>query len=209
MRGANEQRAASGRRGRVLRALRRALAVLLLWPLVHTLVIVGDGLRDEGREADVAVIFGNRVDEDGAPSPWLRERLDRGLSLYRAGRVKSLIVSGGLGREGHEEAEVMRRYLESRGVPSARVIEDRDGYDTYRTARNVREIMTARGYRSAFVVSQYYHISRSKLALRRWGVDEVYGARARLSIGPRDPWSLAREFLGYYVYLARPYGDVA
>ncbi len=185
------------------RCLLALIAALACWLLVHLAWIIGDGVIDEGRTADVAVILGNRVDPSGQPSPWLRARLDRGLSLYRAGRVRALIVSGGLGVEGHEEATVMKRYLVERGVPAARVLEDRDGYNTFRTANNTRALMRARGDRSAFVVSQYYRVARSKLALRRAGVCEVYGARARLELGPRDLWSVSRELLALPLYYLR------
>ncbi len=185
------------------RCLLAIVAALSCWLLVHLAWIVGDGMIDEGRTADIAVILGNRVDPSGEPSPWLRARLDRGLSLYRAGRVRALVVSGGLGVEGHEEATVMKRYLVERGVPAARVLEDRDGYNTFRTANNTRALMRTRGDRSAFVVSQYYHVARSKLALRRAGVCEVYGARARLELGPRDLWSVSRELLALPLYYLR------
>ena len=195
-------RAAAARRCR-RRCLLALAASLAAWLLVHLVWIVGDGLVDEGRTADVAVVLGNRVEPSGEPSPWLRARLDRGLSLYRAGRVQAVIVSGGLGVEGHEEATVMKRYLVERGVPRARVLEDRDGYSTFRTANTVGRLMRARGDRSAFVVSQYYHVARSKLALRRAGVCEVYGARARLELGPRDLWSVGRELVALPLYYLR------
>ena len=65
--------------------------------------------------------------------------------------------------------------------------------------------MHERGYRSVLVVSSYFHISRTRLAFHGFGVDEVRSAHARVRVGPRDLWSLLREFAGYYVYLVRPY----
>jgi uncharacterized SAM-binding protein YcdF (DUF218 family) len=185
------------RRRRVWLALFAAPLVLpLLWLLV-------DGLVGEPARADVAVILGNKVRRDGVPSPHLRERLERGLSLYREGSVRFLLVSGGLGKEGHQEADVMHDWLVRRGVPPERVVADPDGVNTFATARNTARVMRARGWRSAVAVSQYYHLARAKLALRRAGISQVSGARARFHPSWKEPYSLLREVAGLYVYALR------
>ncbi len=99
----------------------------------------------------------------------------------------------------------MAAYLVARGVPARCIVRDREGWNTYHTARNARQIMDERGWRSALVVSSYFHISRIKVAFRGFGIERVATARARVRIGLRDPWSLVREFGGYYVYVVRPY----
>jgi len=99
------------------------------------------------------------------------------------------------------EAEAMKRYLVEHGVPADAVVEDRGGENTYLTARFTADYMQQHGLRSVIAVSQYYHISRSKLALRRFGIAEVRGAHAAMVLEPREPWSLLRELVGYYTYL--------
>lgn len=169
---------------------------------ITALAIVGDGLSDHLAKADVAVILGNQILASGRPSARLQARLDRGLELYRKGWAKCVIVSGGRGREGFEEAVVMRDDLARRGVPPGKIILDRDGIDTWHTARNTARIMKERGLKSAVVVTQYFHISRSRLALRRFGVAPVYSAHARY-FELRDLYSTAREVLGYVYYRFR------
>ncbi len=174
-----------------------------LWFLGHCAYTTWDGLHDDVGPADVIVVPGNRVERSGAPSLRLQERLERALELYRQGLARRIIVSGGLGREGYQEAEVMRAYLVARGVPAEAVAVDNDGADTYHTAVNARRIMDAEGLRSAIVVSQYYHLARSRLALVRAGVPEVRTAHARLAPTWREPYTLFREFVAYYYYLLR------
>ncbi len=186
-----------------------ALCAAGLWFLLHTTAIIWDGLHDELHPADVAVILGNKVERSGVPCLRLQDRLECGLALYRQGLVRQVIVSGGLGREGFYEAEVMRDYLVARGVPEQDVVVDNDGIDTYHTALNARRIMVERGWRSAVVVSQYFHIPRTRLAFRRMGIDQVYGAHARLRLMPYEPYNLAREFVAYYYYLLRSYEGVS
>jgi vancomycin permeability regulator SanA len=185
------------------RRWRRRLALVVVPVFLSLLLLVGDGLTDEVRSADVAVVLGNKVRRDGAPSQHLRQRLERGLALYRDGVVPFLLVSGGLGREGHQEARVMADWLTARGVPPARVVVDPDGLTTHATARNTVRLMRARGWRSALVVSQYYHVTRSKLALRRAGVPSVGGARARFDPSWKEPYALLREVAGLAYYALR------
>ena len=189
---------------RTKKALLITPAVLVVAFLVAAVGLAADGLRDEIHPADVAVVPGNTVERDGQPSARLRARLDKTLELYRVGLFGHVIVSGGVGAEGFDEAEVMKRYLVSRGVPEDRVIADGGGTTTYRTARNAAELMKRNGWGSALVVSQYFHIARTRLALERYGVRPVYSAHAEY-FELRDLYSLAREVIGYGAYLARGY----
>lgn len=184
--------------------IKRAAALALAWALVHLLAVCLDGCSDDDVPADVAVVLGNHVSPAGEPARRLQLRLDRALDLYRAGLVPRIIVSGGRDPGSPYEADVMKRYLAERGVPEDHIIADRGGVNTHATARFVAAYLREHGLRSAVAVSQYYHISRCKLALRRFGV-EATGAHADLDLELREPWSLLRELVGYYVYLFKDY----
>lgn len=183
---------------------RRLLALLVAWGLIHLAVLTVDGFTDDEQPADVAVVLGNYVSPDGEPSGRLQRRLDRAIELYRAGLVPRILVSGGQDPGSPAEAEVMKRYLVERGIPADRIIEERSGENTHATARFVAGWLRARGERSAVAVSQYYHITRSKMALRRFGV-EATGAHAELRLELREPWSLLREVVAFYTYQLKDY----
>lgn len=183
------------------------LATLLLLPvafLLGAVLIVTDGLRDDIHPADVAVVLGNTVERDGRPSARLRARLDKAVELYRGGLFRHIIVSGGVGAEGFNEAEVMKRYLITQGVPEDRIIADGEGLTTSLTARNAAQLMKERRWQSALVISQYFHISRTRLAVESYGVRPVYSAHAE-HVELRDVYSIAREVIGYGAYLMRRY----
>lgn len=175
------------------------------WAAVHLTAITVDGCTDEDAPADLAVVLGNHVAADGELSGRLRRRLDRALELWQQGLVPRIVVSGGRDPGSPYEATEMKRYLVAHGVPEAAVIEDRGGQNTYLTARFTAAYMRAHGLRSVITVSQYYHVTRSKLALRRFGVADVRGAHARTDLEAREPWSLLREFVGFYAYLLKDY----
>lgn len=193
-------------RRRLVRAAGRlALALGLGYALAMTAIAV-DGLIDERAACDVAVVLGAKVRRDGTPSVQLTDRLVGGLDAWRRGDARYVMVSGGLGVEGHDEAQVMAAWLEARGVPRDRIIVDSDGWTTWHTAANARRVLDARGWSSALVVSSYYHVPRARLALERAGVPRVATARAPFRLALRDVYSLPREVLGWAWYRVRPLG---
>jgi uncharacterized SAM-binding protein YcdF (DUF218 family) len=62
--------------------------------------------------------------------------------------------------------------------------------------------MKRNGWSSALIVSQYFHIARTRLAAESFGVRPIYSAHAEY-YGLRDLYSLAREVIGYGAYMAR------
>ena len=163
-------------------------------------LIVADGLTDDIRHSDVAVVLGSRVNPDGRPSPRLAARLGRALELYEGGWAPRIIVSGGTGVEGVPEGTAMMRWLVARGVPASAVIIDNQGVDTKATARNTAALMAAHDFDSAIVVSQYFHISRTRLAFHKAGLPDVGSAHPDY-FEWRDLYSIAREIPGYASYL--------
>ena len=180
-------------------AVRAVLAGTALFVAAAGLIAVS-GLRDDVRPADVAVVLGNEVRADGTPHPRLAARLDAALALYEGGVVKNVIVSGGIGLSGFDEAAVMKSYLAGRGIPADRIVADSLGVTTAATATNTAAILREKRWSSVVVVSQYFHIPRCRLAMRRVGITPVYSAHARY-FELRDLYSTAREVVGYPAYL--------
>ena len=181
-------------------ALKRLLAAVIAAYLAAAAAIAIAGLRDHIVPADAIVVLGNTVLPSGAPSPRLQARLDCALEAYRQHAAPLLIVSGGTGKEGFDEAAVMARYLVGKGVPAAAVVQDGAGIDTAATAVNVARIARERNLRTVLVATQYFHVPRSSLALSREGLVVVGTVHARY-VEPRDVYSLAREVIGYGAYL--------
>ncbi len=188
--------------------LSKVLKVFLLSVFIPILAlatfITVDGLTDELRTADVAVVMGTTVKANGSPSRSLKTRLDRAIDVYQAGYVPRIIVSGGQEPSGVYEGTVMYDYLVSAGIPPDDIFVDNAGVDTYATAGNVAQMMRENGWNSVMVISQFYHIPRVKLALKRFGGLEVYGAHAKWITAMAVIW-LAREVVAFPVYFFRTY----
>jgi len=174
-----------------------ALSILILAQIAW---LVGDGLTDELAPADVIVVLGNKVEPSGQPSARLQARLQRAAEVYRGGFAPKILVSGGTGKEGFDESLVMRDWLVEQGIPRAAIDMNPDGYDSLHTARSSRKWLHENGKRSVIVVSQYWHIMRCRIAMRKIGIRPVFTAHARY-FAPRDIYSIAREIPAVWKYL--------
>ncbi len=172
-----------------------------VWFCIHTVMIIADGLTDEREPSDVGIILGSTVNADGTLSERLTARLDKGVDLYKDSVVGMLVVSGGLGKEGFYEGTKMAEYLVAQGVPAGKITIDNAGVTTAATARNCRTMDLKAN--SVTIISQYFHISRTKLAFKNEGYTDVKGVHAQY-FELRDVYSIVREFFGYYKYLINP-----
>lgn len=89
--------------------LKSILIAGLSWFLIHSLYITYDGLKNFKEKADLAVVFGNQVNEDSTLSQRLQARLDESIELYQKNQIKKILVSGGLGKEGYWEGTEMKK----------------------------------------------------------------------------------------------------
>ena len=96
----------------------------------------------------------------------------------------------------------MKNYLVAQGIPEASIIKDPDGYNSYMTAENSKAIMDELNLDSVMVISQYFHISRTKLAFEKVGFETIASAHADI-FDSRDVYSTLREFPAFYRYLIK------
>jgi vancomycin permeability regulator SanA len=165
-----------------------AIAVVLLY---------GDGAHSELQRADYAIVYGNQVQPNGIPSKRLQARLDRAEALFQAGQVTGIMVSGGIGKEGYDEALVMAQYLQQKGIPQTQIVVDSVGYNSHFTAVSAAQLLGTN--HSVIAVSQLYHLSRAKLSLRNNGFTAV-GSAYPLFFEVRDLYSSLREIPAWLQY---------
>ncbi|MFD3548024.1 vancomycin high temperature exclusion protein [Streptomyces sp. NPDC058655] len=171
-------RAAAARLPRGRRARRLAVqgvmagCVLALLPSAWTHASAADRLRStaDAPAAEVAVVFGAGLWK-GRPTPYLADRLDAAAELYRAGRVKVVLVTGDNSRTEYDEPDAMRTYLTGHGVPGDRIVSDFAGFDTWDSCVRARQIF---GVERAVLISQGFHIRRAVALCQAAGV-ESYG----------------------------------
>ncbi len=139
---------------------------------------------------DVAMILGAGITANNRPSDALQWRIERGVELYKAGKVRKLVMSGDNSIANYDEVSVMKNLAMKLGVPDRDVILDYAGFRTLDSCVRLRKVF---GQTKAIVVSQGFHLPRA-IHLCRWaGVDVVAveaidarGRSNRLASGVRE-----------------------
>lgn len=183
-----------------MRRLPALILTLLSLGALHVCVLLADVQLHPAQPADVAVVLGNTVNPDGTLSPRLEARMSAALRLYERNWVRYVLVSGATGVEGLNEAEVMQSWLLGHGVPGSAVLVDRDGANTHATAEHTYTLLAEKGLRTAVVVTSYYHVPRTRLAVAAAGVDVTGAESATLIWEPREVYAIGREIAALYQY---------
>lgn len=154
------------RSGSVVRVSVIAALVAAAFPAIQIFVFGNTGYS---RPAEVAVVFGARTYANGRLSMALEDRVRTACGLYRTGKVRRLLMSGGPGDGSVHETEAMMRRAIELGVPERAIVLDRGGTNTRETVRNSIRELSGRG--RVMVVSEFYHLPRIKLAYGQAGID--------------------------------------
>jgi SanA protein len=118
----------------------------------------------------VAIVFGAGIRPDGGLSPMLQDRVDTAIDLYRAGKVRKLLMSGDNRFVWYDEPGRMYDYAVAQGVHPADIVRDYAGRRTYDTCYRASAIF---GVTDAVLVTQAFHLPRALFTCRNLGVDAV------------------------------------
>ena len=140
-------------------------------------------------EVDCALVLGAGLRDDGSPSDVLRDRLEESLDLYRAGRVRRIIVSGDHRTPAYDEPNAMRAYLEANGVLPQDIVMDHAGVDTYSSMWRAKHVF---GASRIVVVTQRFHLARAVWLARSLGM-EAEGSAADRHLYRGIAWLQVRE----------------
>jgi uncharacterized SAM-binding protein YcdF (DUF218 family) len=119
-------------------------------------------MRDEARPAAAIVVLG-AAQYNGRPSPVLKARLDHALDLYNHGLAPAIITTGSYGTDPNfSEADVGRKYLVQNGAQVDDIVTEQGSGTTYDSIRAVSRVLKGKGWNSALVVSDGFHLYRAK-----------------------------------------------
>ena len=155
----------------------------------------------------VAIVFGAGLRRDGSPTTVLRDRVETAASLYFAGKVEKLLMSGDNRFDDYNEPRSMRQYALQLGIPEDAIVLDYAGRRTYDTCYRARDIF---GVQSAILVTQKFHLSRALFLCNALGVKAVgveadnyyYLKRSRFFWNIREQLATVTAF--WDVYFKKP-----
>ena len=137
------------------------------------------------------MVLGASVNSDGTPSDMLRDRLDVGIALYKAGVAPKLLLTGDNGQVEYNEVEVMLQYALASDVPEEDIFLDHAGFSTYESVYRAKAIFEVS---RMIVVTQRYHLFRALHGCRAMGI-EALGAGADQEVYSGREMREAREVL--------------
>ena len=132
---------------------------------------------DTVRPADAAVVLSTRSYERGRLNPCLVARVEAAVELYRAGKVKKLVMTGGVSRDLQSSAGNMQMIAEKMGVPKGDIIQEREAGNTFENIVFSRKFIE--NSPRVVIVSAGFHLARARMmADKQWqGHDiQVYAA---------------------------------
>ena len=132
---------------------------------------------DTVRPADAAVVLSTRAYEKGRLNPCLVARVEAAVELYRAGKVKKLVMTGGISRDLQSSAGNMQMIAEKMGVPKGDIIQEREAGNTFENIVFSRKFIE--NSPRVVIVSAGFHLARARMmADKQWqGHDiQVYAA---------------------------------
>lgn len=149
-------------------------------------------IHDAAHAADAIVVLG-AAQYNGRPSPVLKARLDHVLDLYYEGYATAIITTGSYGPDPNfSEAHVSTQYLIQHGIGENEIITEQGSGTTRDSIRAAVALMQSKGWKSALVVSDGFHLFR----LQRMFEDE--GIVAYTSPAPNSPIEIASSQRFWY-----------
>lgn len=149
----------------------------------------------------VGLVLGtSKKARNGYKNLYFKYRIDATVALYRAKKIKYILVSGDNSRKGYNETEDMKNALMARGIPESRIFMDFAGFRTLDSVVRAREVF---GQSSFTVISQKFHNERAVylaylegmevVAFNAKDVNKKYGLKTKV----REKLARVKVFVDY------------
>lgn len=119
---------------------------------------------------DCILVLGAGVYPSGEPTPMLRDRVNRGVELYKAGVSERLLMTGDHINDDYDEVNPMKNAALAAGAESEAVFMDHAGICTYDSIYRAKEVFCAK---SVVIVTQRYHLYRALYVADALGLQAV------------------------------------
>jgi uncharacterized SAM-binding protein YcdF (DUF218 family) len=158
--------------------------------------------------ADAAIVLGAAV-WGNELSPVFRERVNHSINLYRSGRVRKLIFTGGQGNQGEQaESFAARQYAQQSGVPAGDILTEDRSHTTYENIQYAKRVAGDHGLNKVLIVSDPLHMKRAMVMTRDMGIEaypsptpttKYRGVKSQIGLLTRETY----YYIGYL--LSRPF----
>ena len=141
--------------------------------LIFMIYVVFLQIIPRKKDFDYVIIHGSGLLNGDRVPKLLQDRLDKAIEVYRSDPSPTVLIpSGGRGAdEKISEAEAMKRYLLSKGIPEKDIITEDRSTTTLENLKFSREILDAgEGRKYTALVTSNYHVYRALRYCRKIGL---------------------------------------
>jgi len=195
----------------------------LSWFALNTWEVPATPFSEITKNCDYGIVLGGvsnmlTLPQDRIHFNQSADRITDAIQLYKTGKIKQLIMSGGSGSLTHRELKESTRvkdYLLAIGIPSEDIIAEDQSDNTYQNAVNTMELVQKlNANASTLLITSSTHMRRAAGCFEKAGLNpDIFSADIQTSpmefsfglfipsIGAISTWSaLIKEWIGYTVY---------
>ena len=176
------------------------LAAVLLYFAAFTFAVYIIGEQNTAEPADVIIVLGAGLREDGRPGPALIRRTRHAAALWQEGIAPLVLCTGGQSEYyPRTEAAACREILLAAGLPDEAILTEERSRSTEENAIYSKRLLDALSLSRLVLVSDSYHMLRARWLFGMQGIDAYANPAPTSRI--RDPlvypYSLIREFIAF------------
>ena len=123
-------------------------------------------ISESPQKTDAIVAFGGGVGETGSPGKSTIERARYAAQLYREGYAGKIIFSSGYTYT-YNDAENMRLFAISMGVPSRDIALEQKANSTYENVTFLKDMLSAHKWNSILLISSPYNMRRASFVFNK------------------------------------------
>ena len=157
---------------------------------------------------DVAILLGaSKSLKNGNENLFFKYRIEAAAKLFKAGKIKHIIVSGDNHKKEYDEATDMRDALIAEGVPDSCITLD---YAGFRTLDSMVRCLKIFGQKNATIISQEFHNQRAVFIANYYNMNVVaFNAKDvpdsfSLKVRIREYFAKFKAILDLYVLHTQP-----
>lgn len=119
----------------------------------------------------VGLVLGTvKILKNGNINRYYQYRIDAAAALFKAGKIKYILVSGDNSKKGYDEPTDMKDDLIKKGVPENRIFLDFAGFRTLDSVVRSKAIF---GQKSISIISQKFHNERAVFIANHKDIDAI------------------------------------
>lgn len=153
------------------------------------------GQADHAQKADVIIVLGAGVERDGTATWATHRRVMHGAALYKQGFAPYILCTGGFESYPEKsEASVCKDILQQSAVPDSAILMEENSSSTEENAIEAHKVMQEKGFKTAILVTDNFHMLRSEMLFHRQGLT-IFTSPAQITSG-----TLELHFAVFFTY---------